>query len=204
MIEYPSITADIRRGVRIVAFDKLDGQNVRAEWTQKHGLHKFATKTRLLCPDEGVVRKAAIIIPEKYDALNKALRKTRVSKAVCFFEFYGPNSVFGMHQEDDEHTATLIDIALHKRGILPPKEFIKLTRGMEIPAVLYEGNCNEEFIRSVNDGTLEGLGSEGVVCKGPFDRKLQRPVMWKIKRHDWYERLRRHCQGNDELFRRLA
>jgi hypothetical protein len=204
MIEYPSIPAEIQRGVRIVAFDKLDGQNVRAEWTQKKGLHKFATKTRLLCPEEGVISKAEAIILDKYDELNDALRSTRQQKATCFFEFWGPKSQFGMHQDDDEHTVTLIDIALHKQGILPPKEFLKLTRDMDIPDVLYEGNCNDPFIKSVNDGTLEGLGSEGVVCKGPFDRKLQRPVMWKVKRYDWYERLREHCQGNDDMFKTLA
>lgn len=204
MIEYPSIPAEIQRGVRIVAFNKIDGQNVRAEWTQKKGLHKFATKTRLLCPEEGVVSKAANLILEKYDELNDVLRSTRQQKATCFFEFWGPKSQFGMHQDDDDHTVTLIDVALHKQGILPPKDFLKLVGDLDVPDVLYEGNCNDPFIKSVNDGTLEGIGPEGVVCKGPFDRKLQRPVMWKVKRHDWYQRLREHCHGNDDLFRKLS
>jgi hypothetical protein len=204
MIEYPSISAEIRRGISIVAFNKLDGNNLRAEWTLKKGLHKFGTKTRLLGPDELPLSKAIVMIPDKYADLHKRLKKERVQRAVCFFEFWGPQSWFGTQQLDDDHQVTLIDIALEKRGILPPREFLKLTRGLDTPAVLYEGNCNSEFVNSVNQGTLEGLGSEGVVCKGPFDRKSGMPIMFKVKRHDWYERLRAHCQGDERLFKQLA
>lgn len=205
MIEYPSISADIRKGIPIVAFDKLDGNNLRAEWTLKKGLHKFGTKTRLLGPDEPPLSKAIVMIPDKYnDELSKRLKKERVQRAVCFFEFWGPQSYFGIQRPDDDHQVTLIDIAVDKRGILPPREFMKLTRGLDTPAVLYEGNCNSEFIASVNQGSLAGLGREGVVCKGPFDRKTKMPIMFKVKRHDWYERLREHCKDNDTLFKQLA
>ena len=33
MKTYPSITKDIRDDIHIYAFDKLDGNNIRAEWT---------------------------------------------------------------------------------------------------------------------------------------------------------------------------
>lgn len=204
MIEYPSISAEIRKGVPIVAFNKLDGNNIRAEWTLKKGLHKFGTRARLLGPDELPLAKAIGMIPDKYDDLHRRLKKERVQRAVCFFEFWGPQSAFGIQQPDDEHQVTLIDIALEKRGILPPREFLKLTRGLDTAAVLYEGNCNSGFIDSVQQGTLEGLGTEGVVCKGPFDRKTQMPVMFKVKRHDWYQRLHEHCRGNEQLFNQLA
>jgi hypothetical protein len=43
MKTYPSISRDIV-GQPIYAFDKLDGSNIRAEWSKKNGFHKFGSR----------------------------------------------------------------------------------------------------------------------------------------------------------------
>lgn len=56
MKEYPSIPAaadllarpDAYLGQPFVAFDKLDGSNIRAEWDRKKGWLRFGSRRRLL------------------------------------------------------------------------------------------------------------------------------------------------------------
>ena len=38
---------DAPKGLPCIAFDKLDGQNVRFEWTKKRGWFKFGMRRRL-------------------------------------------------------------------------------------------------------------------------------------------------------------
>jgi hypothetical protein len=45
---------------------------------------------------------------------------------------------------------------------------------------------------------------EGVVCKGAFDRKTGRPLMFKVKSQAWLGRLRDFCKGDERLFEMLA
>jgi hypothetical protein len=60
MKEYPSIpsAADLLArsndylGRPFVAFDKLDGSNIRAEWDRKKGWHRFGSRRRLLDASE--------------------------------------------------------------------------------------------------------------------------------------------------------
>lgn len=63
MKTYPTISRDVLNGMSVYAFAKLDGSNVRAEWSRKQG-------------------------------------------------------------------SSLIDIAPHKQGILPPREFVKSCSGL--------------------------------------------------------------------------
>jgi len=110
----------------IYAFDKLDGSNIRAEWSKKRGFWKFGTKTRLVDSTDSIFGKAPDLILNKYgDELGRILHKNNWDRSICFFEFYGENSAFGIHK-DEEHAVTLLDINVYKKGILSPKEFINL------------------------------------------------------------------------------
>lgn len=202
MKQYPSIPSEVQN-VPCYAFNKLDGSNIRAEWNPKKGFHKFGTRHRLLGADEPILGRSIDLIQSKYEDMQPILKHSRTERAICFFEFWGPNSAFGQHNADEQQTVTLIDVSLFKKGYLPPKEFLDMFGSVDHAEMLYHGNINSEFVEMVRNGSLPGMGPEGVVCKGPFDRKLGMPLMFKLKRSDWYDRLREYCKGNLELFEEL-
>lgn len=191
-------------GLHVHVFDKIDGSNIRAEWTRKAGFDKFGSRTRLLGADEEPLGRAIALIMEGYaEWLGAVFKKQRWIKVTCFFEFAGPSGAFGQHDLSEKQTVTLIDVLVHKQGILEPKQFIKLFKDLGIPSVLHQGPIDEALVTSVRDGTLPGMGQEGVVCKGPLDRAKGGPVMFKIKRESWYDRLHRYCAGDEQLFARM-
>ncbi|MHA2067983.1 MAG: hypothetical protein ACXABY_26780, partial [Candidatus Thorarchaeota archaeon] len=170
-------------------FDKLDGSNIRAEWSAKRGFYKFGTRKRLLDKKEPILGPAVDLVLEKYgEDLAKVFKKERQRKAICFFEFHGPNSFAGYHDKDDKHTVTLFD-ANFQKGILEPREFLKLFGHLDVPELLYSGRVGPEFVEKVNGGSLEGMTFEGVVCKGK-NVSPGLPLMFKIKNHSWYAKLR--------------
>lgn len=184
MKSYPEISYDIVSTVPVYAFDKLDGSNIRAEWSRKKGFWKFGTRRRLLDNSDPMLGDAPILIKEKYeDDLSEAFYKNKWGRVLCFFEYWGENSFAGNH-EDEEHTVTLIDINPYKKGILPPSEFLKVTAGLELPAWLYRGRVTADFIRKVRNSELEFMTFEGVVCKGVKRKQL---IMFKIKSRAWIE-----------------
>jgi hypothetical protein len=199
MKQYPSMSQEIRN-VPAYVFDKLDGSNIRAEWCPKKGFWKFGSKTRLLGTDQLWINAADQLIRQKYeDELSKVFRKERYEKAVAFFEFYGENSFAGSHKEE-EHKVILFDVSWHKRGFIPPDEFLKLFGHLDIPKLLYRGNINQPFVESVRKSELPGITFEGVVCKAKMGREV---LMFKIKTLKWLERLKGFCQGDQLLFDRL-
>ncbi len=201
---YPSISYATECKIPIIAFDKLDGSNIRAEWSKKHGWHKFGTRHRLVDSTDPIFGKAPKLVIDKYgEALGERLRAAKYEKAMCFFEMWGPNSFAGMHDVNDELTVTLFDIAPFKHGILQPQKFLKLVEGLDHAKVLYMGQCTEEFVKSVRDGTLTGMTFEGVVCKAENDKKTKMPVMFKQKNHAWIEKLRSYCGNNSDLYNAL-
>jgi hypothetical protein len=197
---YQSIEKKVVSGQPIYAFDKLDGSNIRVEWTPKGGFTKFGARRRLLDPNEEPLGEAVTLINELTGEIGKRLKKERVQKATCYFEFYGDNSFAGSH-EDEEHRVVLFDIDFFKKGLIPPKDFIKLTEGLPVPEMVYHGNANGDFIKSIIEGTHPGVTDEGVVCKY-LDKKITK--MFKIKSKAWIDRLKHHCQDDDDLFNRLA
>jgi hypothetical protein len=201
---YPSISYATECRVPIVAFDKLDGSNVRAEWTAKKGWAKFGTRTRLVDSTDVVFGKVPQHVTEKYgDSLGAALKDAGYDRAMCFFEFWGPKSFAGMHNPKEEQTVTLLDVAPFTQGILEPERFLKYFGHLDHARVLYEGEVTEDFVESVRAGTLAGMTFEGVVCKGKNDKKTKAPIMFKQKSRAWLDKLREHCGDNDVLFKAL-
>jgi hypothetical protein len=199
---YPTIGTHLI-SEHILAFDKLDGSNIRAEWTRKNGFNKFGTRRRLLDPAEPILGEAVTLFQEKYaDSLNHIFRKEGMMKATAFFEFHGENSFAGQH-EDEEHTVTLFDIHNYKQGLLTGSEFMKLVGNrVETVPVLWEGTVNSGFIKKVIESSLEGMTFEGVVCKGKLDNR-NRPNNFKIKSEAWLHQLKNKCGDDEELFKRL-
>jgi hypothetical protein len=152
----------------VIAFDKLDGSCIRAEIAPKKGFYKFGSRKVLLDANSKPLGGAIELIQDTYtQGITEIIKDERWDNIICFFEFYGPRSFAGNHHEDDEHQVTLFDVSPFKQGLIPPRQFIKLFNHLGIPKVLYQGQADEDFIKSVEDSTLEGMTLEGVVCKAP-------------------------------------
>lgn len=204
MQTYPSIPK-ITSSAPVYVFDKLDGSNIRAEWTRKNGFTKFGTRTRLLDRTEKPLGEAVTLFEENYsDILSERLRKARLQKATVFFEFYGENSFAGKH-EVEPHELTFFDVHEYKQGIMPPKEFLSLMgNSLPFPRLLSSGTrVNQDLIQKVKTSTLTGMTFEGVVCKGGYD-KHGNLSMFKIKSDAWLQRLRTYCKEDEKMFNMLS
>jgi RNA ligase len=210
MKSYFSISKEIVHGSAFYAFDKLDGSNIRAEWSRKHKeFTKFGSRNVLLGADHPVLGKAIEMVKTKYEKdLTGVFLKEGFEETVCFFEFFGEKSFAGNHDpEDPTQQVVLFDINVHKKGYLFPQEFLKLTKNVHTPELLYHGNASPEFVEQVHTGTLEEMTFEGVVCKcSSVLKKGYPPTYFKIKSHKWLEKLKTFCdtQGNPELFEQLS
>ena len=198
MKHYPSISHDILWDTNVVAFDKLDGSNIRAEWSKKRGtFYKFGSRRKLIDEKEPILGKSIPLIVSGFEKeLNDVFMSKGYESAICFFEFFGKNSFAGQHKEDDHHDVALIDVAPYKKGILPPKEFIDLCGHLRIPEVLHVGPVDASFLSSVRDGSLENMTFEGVVCKH-LSKNGKLTEMFKVKNDAWFKRLKEIC-GDDE------
>jgi RNA ligase len=187
MIEYPSIINSSKAPRKqCIAFDKLDGSNFRAKYTQKRGFETYGTRTQLI--DETTPFWCEMVqifkrdLKQPLEDLFKKHKEYRDFREICVFgEFYGENSIAGFH-EQEPHKITIFDVLLgHKqRRFLKPKELIKnIGTVIEIPKVVYEGNLNESFIKDVRDGVYDV--KEGVICKGEETSGAFAGNMWQCK-----------------------
>jgi len=193
-------------GIPIVAFDKLDGSNLRFEFSQKRGFYKFGTRNVMIDESNEQFGFAIKLFKDKYEeGLTKIFKsKTyrHIISFVCFAELIGTKSAFGQHDfQNDKFDIVLFDIIQYKKGFIPPKQFIKDFGHLGIPRVIYEGNLNMELVQKVKNN--EYCLSEGVICKGVIKTKKGNDNIYtcKIKTNDWFDRLKsRHpSQFLDEL-----
>jgi len=197
MKQYPTIPKEIRASTQVYVFDKLDGSNIRVEWSRKRGFYKFGTRKRLMDENDSQFGKAVELFNQKYsEALARIFRDQRQQKAMAFFEFHGPNSFAGFHEEIDEHTITLLDIS-YQRGLLEPRDFLKSFGHLDTPELLHYGNVNSELVEAVRNGTLEGMTFEGVVAKGKYERPGL-PLTFKIKNQAWLDKVKAQYQDRYE------
>ncbi len=188
----------------VYAFAKIDGSNIRAEWSRKTGFYKFGSRKRLLGNDQPCIRNAEALIQDGFNAsVERIAKKYGWDRIILFFEFAGPQSFAGSHVEGDAHEVWLIDANPYKKGILPPKEFLEAFGDLHITPLLYHGPCDEDFVESVRTSRLEGMSEEGVVCKAKNPKNTPSPVMFKIKSQRWLNRLKSYCQGDERLYQML-
>jgi hypothetical protein len=200
--DYPSIDLAPRYGTQVYFCDKLDGSNIRAEWDRKKGLWKFGRRKGLLDDSNPFLPQSEQMIQDTFgDALGRIFTKQRWRKATAFFEFWGPQSFAGNHEEGDDFRVTLIDVAADKKGILEPKQFYKLFGDLPVAELLDHGKFNKLIEREIQAGEWS-VTFEGVVCKGARISP-GRPLMFKVKTRAWLDKLKAHCKGDDALFERL-
>lgn len=194
MKQFPSIYRNPNAGEMYV-FDKLDGSNLRFEGTRRKGKTwewvKYGTRTRLFDETDPVFGKAIAIFHSSIaHSLAEMALEERWESATFFCEFHGPNSFAGWHDPTDKHRVTLIDISPHKKGILGPKEFIRLVDKFKVPdtaTFLGRFKWNQEFIQAIYEGKVPGVTFEGVVGKNGESHKLQ---MWKTKSKAWIDKVK--------------
>lgn len=201
MKTYPTIGFKPTYGAQVYGFNKLDGSNVRAEWSRKRGLFKFGRRRGLLDDSNPHLVQAPDRIREKYsDDLERAFRKLQLTTAVAFFELHGPRSFAGNH-EDARLAVTLLDVATDKKGLLEPRAFLRAFGHMNHPALLFRGKFNRQVERQVKESTLPGMTFEGIVFKGAHISP-GRPLMFKVKSTAWLRKLRGICCNEAEFNQR--
>lgn len=202
MKTYPSISPTPSYRNDYLVFDKLDGSNIRAEWTRKKGFDKFGSRKMLLSDrmesdQQSFLSKAIDLVKAHEDRLAKVFVKEQFDRrgsantpVVCFFELWGANSFAGLHDPNDEHEVTLLDVSVHKHGLLDPREFVKLFEGaVPTPKLLHRG-FNKEIEEAVRAGTLPDMTFEGIVAKGPRRRNSDALDAFKVKNRAWVERVK--------------
>ena len=207
MKTYPSITTRIDNKNVYCIFDKLDGSNIRAEWSNKKGFYKFGSRTQLLTESQGILFSSIEKIKKFRNSegivLNEYLKQFNIESAVCFFEYYSDTSFAGSHpQDEDEMKLALIDVSFYKKGMLCPENFIKYFNSFPIPKILYKGKITEELLDSVRNSTLEGMTEEGIIAKelNSVDGRFN---MFKFKSRLWLDKLADFCKNDSALFNRL-
>lgn len=212
MKEYPSIpaaghllarSAEDYLGQPFVAFDKLDGSNVRAEWDQKRGWHQFGSRRRLLDESQPLLGEAIRLILDGYgDGLAKAFTDDpalgRPREATAYFEFLGPHSFAGQHdpavlgvESNGPLRVVLIDVNVHRKGFVSANQFIEGFGHLGIPRVVHRGELSREFIADVR---ADRFGTpEGVILKGGEGHERW---MAKVKTTAYFQRLKTFFQGD--------
>ena len=201
MIEYPSIINSSKAPRKqMIAFEKLDGSNIRVKYTSKKGFCLFGSRTQLIDETQptlgGVVKYFNDNCKEPLEELFKKYYPKEQEMEV-FGEYVGPNSFAGFHTDPlDKMKFFLFDIMLIRKGrneFLSPQEFIKLTSKLnyvETPRVVYEGSLSDDFIARVRADEFSTF--EGVVCKGREKSGAYRGGVWmcKVKTNTYLQMLK--------------
>jgi hypothetical protein len=188
MKEYPSILSSYgNRHMEFDAyvFDKIDGSNLRFEWTRKGGWIKSGTRTRLFDESDEVFGVAIPLFRETLaQDLEKIAKDYSWQHLIVFTEFWGEGSFAGNHDPDSDKQLTLIDVATNKKGIVGPRDFLKTFGHLNTPNFLGISRWTRGFVQRVRAGEIEGITLEGVVGKAGEGHKL---VMRKAKTQAWVD-----------------
>lgn len=182
-----------------IAFDKLDGSNIRVKYTHKKGFHLFGSRHQLFDETHPFLSGAISHFNEHYaQKLEKVLSTKDFSntrEVIAFGEYYGDKSFAGIHlPDDDTKKFVLFDLLLvykDRADFIKPQTFVKLFADkVEIPRIVYEGNLNESFIQEVRDNKFSL--KEGVICKGTETKGSFRGKVWmcKIKTQEYLNQLK--------------
>jgi hypothetical protein len=195
-------------GEMVWGFNKLDGQNFSATYTPKTSkFGPYGSRTVLVDETSDQFGETVKWLKNSNyeEILNSIVRNNRGKKGIFngideitfFFEWYGPNSFAGRHQEGDEMHLALIDVFLKKKGYMEPKYYYELFNesGVELPELIYRGPFNKDIIERIqnNDWTSENPEfpnvKEGVVFKRSTMMKGQRRPSVKVKTNWWINKL---------------
>jgi len=209
MIEYPTIINSSKAPRKsMIAFEKIDGSNIRIKWTAKRGFDLFGSRTQLFDSTHLTLGGVVSIFNIKYKKVLEELFKYEYKKEneiIIFGEYYGLNSFAGIHIDPlDKMDFYLFDILFTRKGyteFLLPQYFLKMRPkfeqiGIPMPAIVYEGNLTDSFIHKVRENEFNV--NEGVVCKGTEKLGSFRGKQWmcKIKTNIYLQKLKNRFKDN--------
>jgi hypothetical protein len=178
----------------IIAFDKLDGSNIRLSYNRKKGFYKFGTRKQLIEKTSEPFGFAIDLFLEKYNEdLSRIFSLPQYKKVLSFTVFAElvSKGQFGQHDFDfkEDFDIVLFDVDQYKKGFVPPPQFVDDFGQLDIPRIVYEGDLTKQFIEDVQNN-IYNL-DEGVICKGVVEnRKLNNLYYCKIKTRLWLETLK--------------
>ena len=188
MKSYPSIPSSVGTSffeMTAHVFDKIDGSNLRFEWTAKSGWYKYGTRNRLFDETDEVFGTAIELWKNTSGAeLEKVALTNKWKHLLAFAEFHGPNSFAGYHDPADPKQLTIFDIAVNKQGFLDPRDFLAYCGHLNIPRYLGKIHWTRDFVECVKKGEVEGITFEGVVGKTMKGKEL---LMSKAKTQKWLD-----------------
>lgn len=193
-------------GSTVWAFDKLDGSNIRSEWSKKRGWYKFGTKKQMIDENHSQFGEAVILFLNKYsEGLAKKFTDDKfyrnIRNFVVFSEYFGNNSFAGYHIPEDEKDIVLFDISMYQKGWVKPKDFIKNFSHLGIPKLIYHGNYNRQLIRDIKSGEYDV--KEGVMVKG-LRRTKGDELVWLVKiKTDWWLKKLKQTLGQKYLLKEV-
>lgn len=192
MKDYPSIPratgTTFREIPGAMIFDKLDGSNLRSQWSKKQGWYKHGKRTGLIDDSNPHLTIAPALFMETLaEPLTKLAVDNRWKELIVFYEFWGAKSIAGLHYEGDPKFLTVFDAVPEKRGFLGPRDFLKIFED-KVPTPKYLGthNFTRGFVERVRQGEFEGVTFEGVVAKAGAKHDI---VRGKAKTQAWIDRV---------------
>lgn len=193
-----------------IAFYKHDGSNLRSEWSSKHGWYKSGTRYRVVTPDHHHWGSAFPLFQETLaESFEQVFRGNpayhRIERATVYCEFFGPSSFAGQHDWDEPKELVVIDVSIHKRGIVLPADFVSHFGHIRIAEVVCEGAFDRKFVEDVREGQY--ADGEGVVAKGVKlgKNKNAQHGLWmaKVKTKRWLDELKQRAEESDDLRKTL-
>lgn len=200
MKSYPKILShryDQHIGDFCIAFDKLDGSNIRVEWDFKsskknksNGFTKFGTRTQLINESDNMFGGVPELFMNAYsENLDRIFRSDTLfrgaEQVTAYLEFYGENSFAGAHEQTDEKKLTLIDTFIYKKDFVNPKDFVKTFKNVGIPNVIYTGEFSIDLINDIYNNKYNL--KEGIVAKGVLNKRVW---MNKAKTENWLNKVK--------------
>jgi hypothetical protein len=162
MKHYPSIPRSTGQNFReftAYVFDKLDGSNLRAEWTRKRGWDKYGTRERLFDKTDEVFGEAIEIFKDTLASdIEAVAKKQQWQQLTIFMEFWGDQSFAGLHVKGDPKRLTLFDANPYKK-----ESWVHTNSWI----------CSGISARLKSLTSLEGFTGHGVLLKRSASEKTQ-------------------------------
>lgn len=215
MIEYPSIISSnakqAPKNKPMIAFEKLDGSNIRVKYTPKRGFDLFGSRTQLIDESHSMLGGVVSVFNNTCrcpleDYFKKFYSKEK--EIIVYGEYVGPNSFAGGHSDPPELMKfVLFDILLIKNSyveFVKPQDFVKIAEKLlhvvPTPRIIYSGNLTDEFVKNVRENVYNT--NEGVVCKGTETSGAYRGKIWmtKIKTYAYLQRLKDRYKDDWEKY----
>lgn len=198
MKSYPSIPGSHGQDFQefdAYVFDKYDGSNLRAEYRKKRGFYKFGTRNRLFDQTDPVFGVAVELFKSTWeDRIGAIAAQQNWDSVIVFCEFLGPTSFAGSHDPAEAKTLTLFDVVPTKKGLLGPKQFLKLFGDLEDTAKLIgQEHWTRGFVQRVRNGEYP-CTFEGVVGKAGEGHDQTRA---KAKTQAWIDKVLARYSADD-------